>query len=268
MKKAVKKYLRIYLTELQEAINYRTELFLWSIIGVMPLLGMLTIWLNVFQTTTVIGGYNLNAVIGYYLIGYMFSEVTGSHFEQGMIEQIKNGSIVRWLIKPISLKRFLYVHEISWRTMTFLTVVLPLLFITLVFVPNVLPAFNLTTTILFPFIVMIAFSIEVMLSAIVLSFGFVFEEARSLEHLKWMLQWLFSGAMVPFSFMPNWLVKIANFLPFKFRYFFPTSFLFGNLSVKEIIINLAHGLIWLMILFIILKFLWNENLKRFTAVGN
>ena len=64
------------------------------------------------------------------------------------------------------------------------------------------------------FIAMLIFarSIEYLLSFIVVTMTFFVEEATGLAHFKWMILYLFSGAMVPFVFMPKWLMQISKAL--------------------------------------------------------
>ncbi|PJF37886.1 MAG: hypothetical protein CUN55_19805, partial [Phototrophicales bacterium] len=118
---------------------------MWSIIGALPLIGMLILWGNAFQNREVIGDFNKFSIFSYYIFGYLISSSVSSHFEESFVDKIRQGDASNWFLKPISLKRFLYVHEISWRTMTIITVVIPILTITTILLPQAIPSINLAT---------------------------------------------------------------------------------------------------------------------------
>jgi ABC-2 type transport system permease protein len=264
----MKKYFAIYLISLKETINYRMELFLWSVIDAMPLIAMMALWLSAFGSRTEINGYTKSGIITYFLAGFIVQDITGSYFEENILEKIRNGSIVTSLIKPYSVKLKWIVAELGWRNMTLIFTVLPVIIISTIFLKGNISISFSQTILLLPIILIISYLLETFYSLMIAAMGFVFEEANSLSHLKWMLGWLFSGSMLPFEMMPDWLAKIANFLPFKFRYYIPVQIIRGELTLSETILQLIFQFVWLIIIGKLLNMLWNRNLKLFTAVGS
>jgi len=266
IKKTIKKYWAIFAIGIKEAINYRAELLLWSTIDAMPLVAMVVIWLSAFENGGTIAGYTQSLLIAYYIAGYVFQDLTGSHFEEDMLKQIQSGRIATHLVKPLSLKRHLVTNELSWRFMSALVAVMPVIVLVTLFT-NIMPPVHTIHLLILP-ILLFAYLMESIYSLMVLSMGFVFEQAKSLMHLKWMLGWLFSGSMIPFEFMPQWLSQIAELLPFKFRYYLPVQIYFGNIQGISILYQFGLEIIWFLVLLFFMRLLWNKNLKKFTAVGN
>ena len=234
----------------------------------VPLVGMLVLWLNAFSTANTIGGYSQTSIMTYYILGYLYSQVTGCHFDEGMNEEIRKGGVVFWLVKPISLKRFLFVREMAWRTMTLFLTVLPVWGLTAIIAPQLLPVPSLFHLVLLPVFLVIAYTLEVMYSYMVVAMAFVFEQARSLEHLKWMLSWLLSGSMIPPEFMPSWLRGVIQWLPFQFRFYVPVRLTTGEIGGVAILWQGMLAMVWLVILWVFVRWLWQRNLRSFTAVGS
>ncbi len=264
----LRKYFALLLTDTKEALTFRAELMLWSIIDSMPLIATLVLWLSAYGDKAEIAGISKTSLIGYYVIGFIVQDITGAHFEEDVLKKIRSGEIVSNLVKPYSFKISLVVGEIGWRMMTLVSTVTPVLIISKIFVPEIYPdSFN-ASFLLLPGMLIMAYIMEAIYSLMVTAMGFVFEEASSLSHLKWMLGWLFSGSMMPFEFMPKWLANLASMLPFQFRYYIPVRIISGEIQGTDALIQVFFQASWLVVLVFILNVLWKRNLKAFTAVGS
>ncbi|MBH1941607.1 ABC-2 family transporter protein [Mobilitalea sibirica] len=72
------------------------------------------------------------------------------------------------------------------------------------------------------------------------------------------------------EFYPGWLVGIADFLPFKYIYYWPIQF-FLNKSPADNIHTLfsiiSIQFIWILSLFVLYKIFWRNMIKKYCAVG-
>ena len=215
---------------IKDALTYRIEMLLWSLINAAPLLAGLVLWLSAYGERSEIAGYSQIALISYYIFGYLFQNITGAHFEDDILADIRNGTVSGKLTKPLSIKISFVIRETGWRLMTILTSVLPIMIFSYIFVNDIFFQINTKYLIVIPLFLTLAYLLENIFSLMIASMGFVFEEATSLTHLKWMLGWLFSGSMMPFEFMPTWLANLSSVLPFKFRYYVPVQIIRGELE--------------------------------------
>ena len=92
-------------------------------------------------------------------------------------------------------------------------------------------------------------------------------ETFSVQHLKIMLETVFSGQIAPLIFFPKILQTIANFLPFKYFLYFPTQIFLGRISGPEILSNFLILFAWEVCLWIIVILMWHRGLRRFEGVG-
>ena len=195
-------------------------------------------------------------------------DLTGAYFEENVINNIRSGEISKHLLKPISIKISYIIGEIGWRIGTLIFTIGPVFIFLLIFANKYLGEISLNYVFLIPIIMIMAYLLDCIYSLMICAMGFVFEEASSLRHLKWMLLWLFSGGMMPFTFLPNWLAKLASFLPFQLKYSVPVGIFQGTIGFSEILRSIILGVLWLALLSLSLHMLWGRNLKKFTAVGS
>jgi ABC-2 type transport system permease protein len=73
---------------------------------------------------------------------------------------------------------------------------------------------------------------------------------------------------VPLPLMPHWAQDLANFLPFKWSFYFPIEALVGDLSTAELLGGLAAQLAWIVALTGLTLFVWRFAVRRYSAVGN
>jgi len=263
----IRKYLAGFIGNLKMAIAYRGEMLLWGIIDTTPLLGMLILWFSVIPENSSLAGYTQQHVLQYYFIGFIFRQLTGSHFEDFALEQIRKGTFSFYLLKPVSLKIFLPVNELAWRFMGLFTSILPVLIVVILFAPQLFPSLSLTKIIFGLVFITLAYILECLYSLYIVSMGFIFENAKSFMHLRWILSSLFSGILIPFEFMPPFLQTLSSLLPFKYRFFLPINFFLDKISVNNVLISLAYGVVWVVCLAFFLGVLWNRCIKTYSAAG-
>ena len=78
---------------------------------------------------------------------------------------------------------------------------------------------------------------------------------------------IFSGMIAPITLFPEFLQKIANFLPFKDCIYTPINIYFGELTNMEILQVIMKQCIWIVVLYIIAKIIFNKAIKNITVNG-
>lgn len=79
---------------------------------------------------------------------------------------------------------------------------------------------------------------------------------------------LLSGRLVPLELMPEWVERLAAWLPFKWTFQFPIDTLIGRLTPGQVIGGLGMQLLWTALLGGALALIWNRAIRRYSAVGN
>ena len=78
---------------------------------------------------------------------------------------------------------------------------------------------------------------------------------------------IFSGGVIPISFFPTFLQKIAYILPFRYVTDIPFRIYSGNISLINAIPNLIGGIIWLVVIIFLGSVLANKATKKAVIQG-
>ncbi|MFC1748281.1 ABC transporter permease [Pseudomonadota bacterium] len=267
MKANLKKYLAIYTLSIKDSITYRNEMMVWAILEATPVFTTMILWLTIFSERAQIGGFNQQTIISYFLIGHIFSQLTASHFEEYAVTQIQRGEYNKYFIKPFSVKLYHTIGQLGWRVMTIFSSVLPVITIALLSVGNFFPPISITNLLFLPFFYFLSYFFESTISLMIIAMGFIFEQAKSFRHAKWMLGWIFSGSMIPLELMPKWLSNLSSFLPFQYGFHVPVQLVLGRIPISDLPSILLKGCIWLIVFYLAMSLLWKKNLKKYSAVG-
>ena len=62
-------------------------------------------------------------------------------------------------------------------------------------------------------------------------------------------------------------VPDARFLPFQLSIYFPVQLILGKLSLQQVLVNYAWGIVWILVGLGLFSLVWRQGVKRFSAVG-
>ena len=88
-----------------------------------------------------------------------------------------------------------------------------------------------------------------------------------IRNLKYAILDFLSGVIIPIAFLPGWLQRILDFLPFSSINYFPVIIYLGKVSNVEVLRTLMIQIVWIFVLFLLSKLLWNKAIKRLTLLG-
>jgi len=261
-----KSFLKVYL---QTFIYYRLQAFVWAVVDVMPLVVLIFIWQAIYQNQSLVAGLNFSQMVSYYfLLTLIFQLIYTAGGKNTISLEIYNGQLVFFLLKPyLYLKRVL-AEEISWRSIQFL-LFLPLFFLLMFLVKdNINLSLNYLSWLWFFLSLALAFFISAFLDYVCGLTAFWLVQTITLFHLKEICYWIFGGLAFPQSLLPAWLQKLNLFLPFYYVFAFPLEIITRDFYFQEIALRFAVQFVWLMVLFLVYKYLWKKGLKAYEAWGN
>lgn len=250
----------------QESLTYRGETIVWFLLEIIPTLIMISLWNSLYQSGRFSAAQHQQLVI-YYLLTLFISRTTASHFEDTMIDQIKDGFVSFFILKPVSLKRALFALEASWRSTGLIYLIPVILFLPFMVNVSSLNFINLSTIFTLPLLIIYLYTNRFFVSFLITLGAFWFEQAKSLVHLKWMAEGILGGSWLPLFFFPDWWQTIAEFTPFYYWYYFPINLITGRLSGFEIIKGSLISLVWLIFLYICSNIMWVRAVRKYSAAG-
>ncbi len=223
---------------------------------------------TIYQGTSQIHSYSISDIVLYYFIVALIQTVSSTHFEGWRIEEIKNGKIDGYLLRPFSYLKEIVITDMAKRMFSLL-IFLPIYFaffsFTQLSVPVTLPTIQLGSLFFFLLLLGFAYIVELCIGLIIVLLGFWFEGSQGLEHFKWIVITLLSGSMIPLEFLPPWLKEITVKLPFQYMYSIPISILQGRYVFKLS----DASVIGVSTLFLLssVSFLWKRAMYRYASSG-
>ena len=126
---------------------------------------------------------------------------------------------------------------------------------------------TLTTILLAVPGILIGFCLNFLLGAMITCMAFWTTRVYSVSQFFYLLIVLLSGQFVPLQLLPPVVQQIAQYLPFQMFRFVPVEIIRNRLSASEIVFDYAISLVWLVIFYLLFRWVWREGVKRFSAVG-
>ena len=189
-------------------------------------------------------------------------------FEDFAIPQkIWDGSISCELTKPLDLRKRIFFENLGNIVFSFLFVFLPVLLI-VVITFGIIPTYSFTSFLVFLVSCMLGMGILWQISSIVQMLSFWTTHIWSISTIKRVIIDIFSGTLVPIWFMSDVLVNFIQYTPFYYIYFVSLQIYLGNYtSYNTVIKSLVLQFVWLLLLMLLSKIMWNFGKKKIIING-
>lgn len=249
-------------------LQFRAEVVVYSFLDVLPYFVHFFVWKAIFEQVDAINGFSLTQIINYYLLVIIIERLSATHFEGWRSEEIRMGKIDYFLTRPFSYISELYSKEVSSKliSIVFSIPVILIFFIANILIYNIDQSYiTLSNILIFLVLMLLAHTIQFFIALWIVLITFWMEGSSGLEHFKWIVLTLFSGAMIPMEFMPNWLQNISNILPFKYVFAVPISILQNKYSLR--ITDYIYLATLLLCMTLFSKFLWAKAKLKYCSSG-
>lgn len=78
---------------------------------------------------------------------------------------------------------------------------------------------------------------------------------------------LLSGRLVPPDLLPGWAQTVSKVLPFEWGFAFPIEALIGPISTAALLRGLGMQMLWVVVLWLLMRLVWHRGVRRYGAVG-
>ena len=258
----IQKMFTLLKVQYSNMLEYRVEIALWAISGVVPFF-MLNIWTNnglnesINISNTMLSRYFLSAFIvrQFSVVWVVFT------FEEDALL----GKVSPYLIQPLNpFFRYLAQHIAEQITRFPFAFIIAFFFFLLN--PETLWLPNFSILLLSTLSTFLSFLIQFLIQSIIACLCFWTEKASSIERLLFIPTLFLSGLLAPVVSFPEYVKSWIYITPFPYLIDFPANLLSGNST------NIFGGFImqifWILILFPIFRKTWSEGTKKYTAMGS
>jgi len=268
MRALFNKYGHAFLLGLQSNLIYRWTFGVRSVFSLFNLAVVFILWGAAFVGSPTINGFTFHETLTYFVVLIAMQFLVGAFNEDYQIsEEIRNGLINQFLLKPINY----YVYRLSIfasaRVVSGAVVLLPLAI--------ALPLLRHSLALHFvPWRFALALPATLMAGAIQFTlaycFGlltFWFLEIQGFVILSLAVETILGGQMFPLDLLPHRAYQVAEVLPFYYQMYFPAAILTGRINQALALRGLLIQAVWVGLLLVFGYILWRRGLRRYTAVG-
>lgn len=248
-----------------EGLYYRFDLLLYIFNFLVEITVYIFIWLAIYQNGNQILGMDFQQITTYYILVVSLNPIIIWGINEEMGTAIREGEILRELLHPISYFHYYFGMRIGELIEAAIVGILTFGICAILF--GVLPPAGFLNFLFFAIIVCLAVVVIYFFELILGMTAFYTDTIWGIEVLKRAILNIFSGMIAPITLFPEFLQKIANFLPFKDCIYTPINIYFGELSTIEIGQVIGKQCIWILILYVISKIVFHKAIKNITVNG-
>ena len=247
----------------ESARNHKNAILIEILGSLFTLVFLVLIW-SVLLKDGSLKGYDLKSIVVYYLfinfLAILYASA-GGFIPPVLSSLIMKGKIKDYLVRPFNFLYYFIFFNFGKSIVNFSLIFLLFVLFFLFFKGSFL---NLVILI---FIILISTIFFILIRSTVGLLAFWLEDVSILAMLVYFLIMVFSGRIIPLDFYPNWLLKIIDWLPFKYMYYLPSAYFASKVSSTEIIRGLVVLIIWSLIFIFINSWLFNRGVKKLKVYG-
>lgn len=213
---------------------------------------------------------SLTETISYVWLGQAMLGLLPWNSDSEIHSLIRNGNVAYELCRPVDLYDIWYFRAVALRSAPTLLRCIPLLLITIWFLPEKyqLQAPASPQAGVAWFMTTIG---AILLGAAITNLLTISQlwtiSGEGMNRLIPAVVMMFSGIIVPIPLFPDWMQGLLHLLPFRGIVDTPNRFFVGHFPASELGIHLLHQLIWTVILVMLGRLLLNKGLKRVVIQG-
>lgn len=258
----MKKYLTVFAIDWQGQFIYRLNFVLWRFRNVLRVLMTYFLWTSIFSTQTAVFGYTKEQMIAYLLLAlFISSVVTSCPSNDNVGGEVSNGTLNNFLVKPIGYLRYWFTRDLSSKLLNIIFAVGEIAILFLLFRPIIHVSPNLVSLLLLISAVIIYFLLGKLAISVVF---WAPEQTWGLMFIILVLVEILTGMIFPLDVLPRWAFSALQFTPFPYLIYFPLASIIGKPIAVRI---LLQSLIWMGILYYLVKKVWAKGLKTYSASG-
>lgn len=236
-----------------------------QIIGIALLLVIqISLWTHLDFTK--LSGERVKDVIRYLVVTQLTALfLSGNATVRFLSERVKNGQILVDLLRPLYLVYLTFAHQAGLHLAAFLFVALP----NLVFAVTVLDVrFNTVTSTQWQNFVLtmgLSYLLAFLLGYLIGIFSLWIGNIWGIKEFYDAFALVMGGTLVPLTFYPSWLQKLAGWFPFQSIYYTPASYLGGLPPLVEH--PILFQAMWVTILVVVNIWLTGVAMNRAVLQG-
>ncbi|MEZ6056048.1 MAG: ABC-2 family transporter protein [Planctomycetaceae bacterium] len=260
-------------TCIEERLVYRVDFALGTLFRFLPIVTQIVLWGAIYESVEASGnseiaGYRHGDMIAYYLLamlGRAFSSMPG--LASGIARDVRDGTMKKYLTQPLDMLGYLFWHRVAHKLVYYAVATGPFALVFWLcrdYFPGWPDAWMIAG---FGASLVMAFLIGFLLEALIGMIAFWFLEVSSLLFIYMMLNYFFSGQMIPLGLLGPEMNQVIQHFPLKFLAFTPAEIMLGRYTHEQLAWELGVEFTWVVALFIACRVAFARGVRRYSAFG-
>lgn len=253
-------------TTMATHLQYRMSLIIWMISRVLSPVIYMTVWAAVAQSQGgEVGGYTAEGFATYFITLMVVNHLTYTWIMWEYEYRIRHGTLSFALLRPVHPIHADLAENLSYKVLTTLVIFPAAAGLSLLFQP----AWHLTPWAIVAFVpaLVLAFVLRFFIEWTLGLTAFWMTRIRAIVNIYLVAHLFFSGQIAPLTLYPKSFQTLAQILPFRWMVAFPVELFLGRLTPQESWTGLAIQGIWLVLALFILRVVWRNGVRSYSAVG-
>jgi len=265
----MKKYLQLLKISLSTSLEYRANLIGLFALHILSILQIVILWVAIFRTNTSVNGFTFESAILYFICVPFIGIITRVSVSDTLSEEIRTGTLSNNLIRPFSIWASKLIETITDKIHNILTLMpIYIVIFTLYYLKVENDQLSISGIMYALFISMCAIALHFALDLAIAHLAFWVVDTWAFQHLKNITFSMVGGFNFPYDILSKNVRIIFEFLPFKFFYYTPISYILGIRSgVTALTQDLLQMILWTMLFIVIASLLWKKGLQKYGAYG-
>ena len=246
--------------------NYRFDFFVRAASVPILMYAIRWVWISLYTQRPGAFGVTLPQMVTYGVLSMAILNLFFTGPPYYMAHQIRTGAIDLDLLKPMDFHFHMLARSTGEMLFRVVVLALPGLLAGYVLFDLQLPG-TWQSGGLFAVALLVGYLVSFHLDYVLGLLAFVAIEIQSIDWAIRATSRFFSGQFVPLWLFPGVLGAVANVLPFRATLFIPLSIYTGALTGGNATGAIRFQLLWLLVLFLLSRWLWTQIQVRIVSQG-
>jgi len=267
--KGWRKYTATLALSVESAMEYRTNFLLSLASGSFAILIQYFVWTAIYESNPSenLFGYEYQQMIVYIVLAGLLSKVMATGFEWEIASDIKNGGLSRFLVQPIRYLPYRIMSFMGTKIVQLVMFSAISIIIFLVLSYTIGLEFDFSNVGLLLFVILLSLLLNCLLFYCISALAFWVSEISAVFIGLGVTTNILSGGIFPLDVFGDNVEKVLTMLPFPYVIYFPLNVINGIYSTKEILAGMIMQCLWIIVCFVVAKFLWHKGMKKYVAIG-
>lgn len=262
----MRKYRRLFLNFVQATLAYRWSFVMELLARFLGFLVMIYLWKAVYAQTGSIKGFTFQEIMTYFLLVEVLRNLLEAKTFLEIKQAVQDGTISNYLLQPINSLYLFFARTLTRSVISILFFLLPL--VIFVGFTNI---FTGPASWVYLLLALAMTVVAVLMSLLIYTlFGSIAFWTVETSNIVWALNFIImfiAGKLVPVQFMPEMMRNIVDYTPFVSIFNLPVSLYLGKFTYEVALRHFVVQGLWLLVLFLLLRWVWNKGLRRLEVVG-